>query len=62
MPPNPVGGQSDLTWQLPDFWVTKSVDELADEQNVAPVADTGELNLPSLTADEANAFMEALGL
>ncbi len=61
VPQSPVGGHSDLTRQLPDFWVTKPVDELADEQNVAPVADIGELSLPSLTADEASAFMEALG-
>jgi len=42
--------------------VTNPVDELADEQNVVPVADIEELRIKNLSAEEATAFMEALGL
>lgn len=45
-----------------DFWTTKSVHELAEEQGVSPVTDIDELSDDTITEAEATAFMEALGL
>ncbi len=48
--------------QVRDFWTTKSVTELADEQGVAPVTDIEELGIENVSESETEAFMEALGL
>ena len=48
--------------QMPDFWLTKSVHELAEEQGVAPAESVGDLRDDTISEAEAAAFMEALGL
>lgn len=45
-----------------DFWVTRSVDELAAEQRVEPVESLSQLLDPSITDEEAAAFFRALSL
>ncbi|WP_419842781.1 hypothetical protein [Candidatus Poriferisodalis sp.] len=48
--------------QVPDFWTTKSVHELAEEQHVSPVKNIDELRDDTISDEEATAFMDALGL
>lgn len=45
-----------------DFWTTKSVRENAEEQGVLAVTDIDELSDDTISEQEADAFMEALGL
>ncbi|MCY3585528.1 MAG: hypothetical protein F4Z53_15170 [Acidimicrobiales bacterium] len=45
-----------------DFWTTRSVAELAEEQGVTPVVSIDELRDDTISEHEAKAFMEALGL
>lgn len=45
-----------------DFWTTKTVREYAEEQGVSPVTNIDELSDDTITEQEADAFMEALGL
>ena len=45
-----------------DFWTTKSVSELANEQGVAPVAEIEDLRIEDVGDGETKAFVEALGL
>lgn len=45
-----------------DFWTTKSVAELAEEQGVEPVRFIDELRMENVSKDETKAFLEALGL
>jgi len=45
-----------------DFWTTKSVAELAQEQGVVPVKSIDELRMENVNEDETKAFLEALGL
>ncbi|WP_420625658.1 hypothetical protein [Candidatus Poriferisodalis sp.] len=45
-----------------DFWTTKTVAELAEEQGVSPVAAIEELRDDTISEHEADAYMDALGL
>lgn len=43
-----------------DFWVTRTVDELAADQGVEPVESLSQLLDPSITEEEAAAYFHAL--
>lgn len=45
-----------------DFWTTRSLAELAQEQGVDVVCDVGSLQDESISDEEAEAFITALGL
>ena len=45
-----------------DFWTTRSLAELAEEQGVEVVVDVETLQDASISDDEAEAFITALGL
>lgn len=44
-----------------DFWITKSVTELAEEQGVSAVETIDELRDDTISEDETKAFIQALG-
>ena len=48
--------------QISDFWLAKSVHELADEQGAAPMETVDDLKDDTISEAEAAAFMGALGL
>ena len=47
---------------ISDFWTTRSLAELAEEQGVDVVDDVGTLQDESISDEEAEAFIRALGL
>ena len=47
---------------ISDFWTTRSLAELAEEQGVEVVDDVGTLQDESISDEEAEAFIAALGL
>ncbi|MXZ31597.1 MAG: hypothetical protein F4Z22_12350 [Acidimicrobiia bacterium] len=48
--------------EISDFWTTRSLAELAEEQGVRVVDDVAALQDETITEEEAEAFMRALGL
>lgn len=48
--------------EIGDFWTTRSLAELAEEQGVGVVHDVETLQDESISDEEAEAFIAALGL